>query len=168
MGVALRLESIVATIDAAGGATTPELTIFAPGGEAVIANKAQRDEIPAGDDGLATWALRLADERAGTAAGGITWALAITDPGGGIGANQTIAGTSVAHLCTFSRLYTNAPSEFTAAAPPFTTIIGSELGAYLVSGEVVWQRGNYVRRLVPSIGLMGPNTTFISGESADT
>jgi hypothetical protein len=65
-GVALAVESVVATIDAAAG-STPELTIEAPGG-AVITAKPQAVAIPAGATAFATWALRLDDDETATPA----------------------------------------------------------------------------------------------------
>jgi hypothetical protein len=66
-GVVFDVQSVVASIDASGaGDTIPELEIFDKTG-VVIATKRQGLPTPAGDTGLATWALRLDDE---TKAGG--------------------------------------------------------------------------------------------------
>lgn len=66
-GVALKVLSVVATINnGAGVAVTPELTIKEASG-AVIATKRQGSTIPAGDTGTATFALRLSAEAAAAA-----------------------------------------------------------------------------------------------------
>lgn len=62
-GVALKLESVLATIDGGAGTPTPSVTITAPGG-AVIAAKRQTSSVDAGAGNRATWALRLADDGA--------------------------------------------------------------------------------------------------------
>lgn len=70
--VGLAVESVLATINnTAGGVTTAKLTIRDQSGE-VIATKPQRDTIPAGDTGTATWALRLGDD--GASGVTATWA----------------------------------------------------------------------------------------------
>jgi hypothetical protein len=61
-GVPVKVESVVATVtNGAGVAVTPEVTIRDQSG-VVIARKAQRVTIPAGDSGTATFALRLDDD----------------------------------------------------------------------------------------------------------
>lgn len=65
--VAVKVESVVATItNGSASAVTPEVTIRDQSG-VVIARKAQRTTIPAGDSGTATFALRLDDDEATTA-----------------------------------------------------------------------------------------------------
>lgn len=59
-GAQLKLESVVASIDAVAD-SRPTLAIAESSG-VVIAEKRQGETIPAGDTGLATWALRLADD----------------------------------------------------------------------------------------------------------
>lgn len=63
----LMVESVVADVDATGGASRPVLRVRDKSG-AVIATKRQGDTIPAGQTGSATWALRLDDEQAAAAA----------------------------------------------------------------------------------------------------
>jgi len=62
-GVVLGLESVVASVSAVGADARPELSISEQSG-VVIATKRQSEAIPAGDNGTATWALRLGDEAA--------------------------------------------------------------------------------------------------------
>lgn len=57
------VQSVVAEIDATGAASLAELTILDKSG-AVIAKKRQAAQIPLGDTGAATWALRLGDDGA--------------------------------------------------------------------------------------------------------
>jgi hypothetical protein len=67
--VPVKVESVVATItNGSASAVTPEVTIRDQSG-VVIARKAQRVTIPAGDTGTATFALRLDDDEAAAVAG---------------------------------------------------------------------------------------------------
>lgn len=112
-GVAIALEAVVATVNAAAG-STPELTIAAPGG-AVITAKPQATAIPAGDTAFATWALRLDDDEAagptpaaarcrllgsGSASGNsLTCTLTDAVPAAGV-LRVVWCGTSASHLDT--------------------------------------------------------------------
>lgn len=65
----VKIMAVRVTVDNTGGTDTePELAMLAPTG-AVIATERQSEAIPAGDSGMASWALRLAKKakaRAGT------------------------------------------------------------------------------------------------------
>jgi hypothetical protein len=63
------VQSVVATVDNAGGADTTATLTYADTNGEVIAKKPQNGTIPAGDTGTATFALRLSDEASSTAAG---------------------------------------------------------------------------------------------------
>lgn len=70
-GGKLEVDAVIAQIDnTAGAATHPILFIALPDGS-IIAKKPQGSVIPAGDTGTATWALRLTDDVAAAAGGGL-------------------------------------------------------------------------------------------------
>lgn len=65
------VQSVVATVDATAAGDVKPTLFVATGNQVVIAAEQQGDAIPAGDTGLATWALRLVGKSGATGTGGI-------------------------------------------------------------------------------------------------
>lgn len=122
----VKIMAVRVTIDNSGGTDTePELAMLAPTG-AVIATERQSEAIPAGDSGMASWALRLAKKTGGKGAGAMSWCTATTALNEDIPAGPSGAG--------YFDLETNDPATFSLTTHFFPQLAFNAVGTYLVFG----------------------------------
>jgi hypothetical protein len=119
----VKIMAVRVTIDNSGGTDTePELALLAPTG-AVIATERQSEAIPAGDSGMASWALRLAKKAKATGSG-FSWCAAWSAK------NFTVApGASAADLIITD---TNDPAAFVQAGTTPERVRFDKTGTYLL------------------------------------
>jgi hypothetical protein len=129
-----KIQSVSASITGAGGAaTTAELQIVLPTGEVVAAER-QSSSIPAGDTGVATWALRLT----GGGSQGPPGPPGSTDLDMVRGAN--LGGFSVPPFSfqqfDLDTIYTDTLGYWSAGTPYRFTV--KKAGEYSISGFALW------------------------------
>lgn len=118
----VKVMAVRVTVDNSGGTDTrPELALLAPTG-AVIATERHSEAIPAGDSGMASWALRLAKKAGGGGSGSASFAFYD---------HQESVPTATQTLLTWAHVL--GPSPLNLAAPTLPSFVAPGLYSITVT-----------------------------------